>query len=106
MTCKKENNQRKNVIDNYLHGMGRTVRIWVMTCGCSWLKTGSTKIKIITDKALETSASKVTLEKKIKRSKKVQNRKIKIVTDKAIEKVASKVTLERKKDRPTMTSFL
>jgi hypothetical protein len=79
----------------YLHGMGRTVRIWVMTCRCSWLKTGSTKIKIVTDKALETSASKVTLEKKIKRSKKYQNRKIK--TDKALENSASKVTLERKK---------
>ena len=92
-----QDRKKNQGIDIYLHGMGRTVRIWVMTCGCSWLKTGSTKIKIVTDKALETSASKVTLEKKIIRSKKDQNRKIKIVTDKAIETVASKVTLERKK---------
>ena len=47
----------------YLHSMGRTVRIWVMTCRCTWLKTGGAKIKIVTYKALETSASKITLKK-------------------------------------------
>ena len=53
----------KSIMTSYLHSMGRTVRIWVMTCRCTWLKTGGAKIKIVTDKALETSASKITLKK-------------------------------------------